>query len=164
MSNVMKKFCSIYLATLLLFTVSCSINLDEDEFIPDSDIETLKGGSVDIFEQYSDLHPLSYTIKDLSRSNDTLNIDVQYGGGEGGCPAHLFVLRWDENIYQTRDNISFAKFELAHFIPTVVNCEALVNERLKIDLAELMGDQLSDTLGFKVFNVVDSTEVNLKLQ
>lgn len=145
--------------------VSCSSFLESDNFIPDSRIDYFTGSSSQVFETYSDsLLPIPFSIDSLSRKNNLLNIDVTYGGGEGGCPPHLFVAQWDEQIQNTPENNPLAKIGLAHFIPTADNCDALVRETIKVDLAELLNDQLSDNLHIKVVNLNDSTSVELKPQ
>lgn len=161
MSTSLKSAFGVFLLTIV---VSCTFNVEgNDDFVPDSEIDLIKGTANEVFDIYSDsLHSLPYSIRELSRSSDLLNIDVTYGGGEGGCPPHLFVIQWDETIDNASKNFPMVHLGLAHFIPTGDNCEALVNERLEVDLAKLLDDQLSDNLGFRVINLVDSTETELE--
>lgn len=159
MTNTVKLLITVFLLSVF---ISCSTSLSTDNFLHDSDIDIFTGSSAQLFENYSDsLHPLPFTIQDLSRSNNLLNIDVTYAGGEGGCPPHLFVVQWDETTHSSQTDSSLVELGLAHFIPTVDNCEALVDERLEIDLAELLDEQLQDSLSFTVTNLVDSTQVTL---
>lgn len=153
------------LATILFVTVlaSCSTPVETNDFVPDSEIEIIKGTATDISDTYSDslfAHP--FTINDLSRDSDILNIDVAYSGGEGGCPVHLFVVNWDEIIHEDENGSPSVELGLAHFLPTAENCEALVDERLEVDLINLLGNALEDNLNFTVTNLVDSTQVSLK--
>lgn len=143
--------------------VSCSSFLESDNFMPDSRIDFFTGSSSQVFETYTDsLFPVSFSIDSLNRKKDLLNVAVTYGGGEGGCPPHLFVVQWDEQIQDTPENHPLVKIGLAHFIPTAVNCDALVRETIKVDLADLLNDQLKDSLNINVVNLNDSTSVELK--
>jgi hypothetical protein len=151
----------ITICSLIAFT-SCTSNFGTDDFIPESEIEILTGSANDVSEIYADsLYSHPYSLDDLSRDNNVLNIDVTYSGGEGGCPTHLFVLNWDGNIHNGQADSLSVELGLAHFLPTVDNCEALVDERLSIDLSEVLGDQLQDSLSFTVINLVDSTQITL---
>jgi len=153
---------SLILFFFLSAFISCSTSFSTDDFVPASDIDFFTGSTAQFFEDYSDslrAHP--FTIKDLSRGNNLLNIDVTYAGGEGECPPHLFVVHWDESIHRDQSDSPLVQLGLGHFLPTVDNCEALVDERLEIDLAELLGEQLQDDLSFNVTNLVDSIKVTL---
>lgn len=151
----MKTTISFFILVLSFsLIVSCSSSLESDNFIPDSRIDFFTGSAAQIFETYPDsLYPVPFSIDSISRVNDLLKIDVKYGGGEGECPSHLFVVQWDEQVHDTPENKPLIIFGLAHFITTPYNCEALVEERLKIDMTKLLDDQLNDSLSIKVFNV-----------
>jgi len=158
-----KTLASILGIFSFLLLISCNSLFQDDGFYPDSEIDLFKGGSNQMLEAYSDslfLEP--FTINDLSRDGKILNINVTYAGGEGGCPSHLFVIQWDEQVHTQSQNYPLIELGIAHFIPTEINCEALVKEVIKIDLEELLKDQLADTMSFKVLNLVDSTTVELK--
>lgn len=147
---------------LLSAFISCTSLIGTDDFYPDSDVEIFIGSTTKMFENYSGkMYADPFRIDDLSRSNNVLNIDVTYSGGEGGCPPHLFVVNWDGIIHTGQNDSPLVKLGLAHFIPTTYNCEALVEERLKIDLTELLNEQLQDRLSFIVTNLIDSTQVTL---
>jgi hypothetical protein len=159
MINSINIFAIIF--SLFIFS-SCTSPVDTDNFVPDSQIEIIKGTAADVSEVYSDSlfsHP--YSIDALSRDSSILYIDVTYAGGEGGCPAHMFVINWDEIIHDVQTSSPSVELGLAHYLPTTENCEAIVEERLEVDLINLLGDELDDNISFTVTNLVDSTQVSL---
>lgn len=137
--------------------ISCSSLFGNDDYMPDSEINLHKGSAEQVFEQYENLYPAPFDLDSLSRTDNQLNIDVSYGGGEGGCPPHIFVVQWDS----TQPVHPRVDIGLAHFLPVTENCQALVRETLEVDLGELLEDQLSDDLGFRVTNLNDSTFIDL---
>ncbi|MDR9416818.1 MAG: hypothetical protein RI564_11070 [Gracilimonas sp.] len=153
---------SLLLILLIAVVVSCTSSLETGDFDSESEIALVKGTAAEISEAYSDslfTHP--FTINDLSRQSKDLHIEVTYSGGEGGCPPHLFVVNWDEVIYEDQAGGPLVKLGVAHYLPTVDNCEALVEEKLEIDLAELLDDELKNNLNFIVTNLSDSTQTIL---
>ncbi|XWN36671.1 MAG: hypothetical protein ROO71_12000 [Balneola sp.] len=105
---------------------------------------------------------VSYNLKGVSETisvfEKTLNIDVDYAGGEGGCPSTKFFLQWDESYENVTDSSKTVSLGLAGFlVNSNVTCEALVSETLEFDMNTLFGTELSEITQINVENLYNNT-------
>ena len=165
--NTRRYFLGLLL--LLMAQTACTTSVLEDDIFTDSDIDVFRGNTIDLMNQYSDdlysvpfdLQSLDYAILESEPTQHSFKIEVNYGGGEGGCPESLFVLQWDGEVIEPEEGATQLNFGLARFIGSESSCEALVTETLEYELRDLVGDQIDelDNITFRVTSLFDSTTI-----
>lgn len=152
------------LAFLLFGIASCSVQSEFDEF-PRASTGIYFGSESELYSSVqgsdSTFVEISYNLNGLSETDTEfekiLNIDVEYAGGEGGCPTTKFFVQWDESFENVTDSTKQVTLGLAGFlVNSNISCEALVQETLEYDMNTLFGNDLADITQIKVVNLYNN--------